>query len=99
MNRLRVLDTNRLIAHWRSREGPLSDYTQKDASAWAKRLIELAGTPKTVTPVVIEFLCGARDGHELSLSRAFLNEFEIVDRGAILRGSSETWVGWTDFLN
>jgi predicted nucleic acid-binding protein len=36
-----------------------------------------------LTPVVIEFLCGARDRHELDLYRAYLEQFEVVDRGIV----------------
>jgi len=89
MSRLRVLDTNRLIAHWwRSRKGPLSQYSREDVAEWARALIGLDGTSAILTPVVIEFLCGARDGHELDLCRAFLDQFEVVDRGNV---TSEDW--------
>jgi predicted nucleic acid-binding protein len=33
--------------------------------------------------VVIEFLCGARDSHELHLFRAFLDQLEVVDNGVV----------------
>ncbi|MFO0891686.1 MAG: PIN domain-containing protein [Isosphaeraceae bacterium] len=84
MNRLRVLDTNRLINHWcRSCKGSLTRYSRDDAAKWARRLISLEGTSAVFTPVVIEFLCGARDGHELELYRAYLEQFEVVDRGVV----------------
>lgn len=84
MGRLRVLDTNPLIAHWcRSRKGPLASYSRDDAARWASRLMELDGTSAVLTPIVIEFLCGARDGHELDLYRAFLSQFEVVDLGNV----------------
>jgi predicted nucleic acid-binding protein len=50
---------------------------------WARALISLVGTSAILKPVVIEFLCGARDGHELELSRAFLEQFVVVDRGNV----------------
>jgi predicted nucleic acid-binding protein len=84
MNRLRVLDTNRLIAHWRrSRKGPISSYSREDAIKWAEELRRLDKTAAVLTPVVIEFLCGARDSHELALYRAFLDRLEVVDGGVI----------------
>jgi hypothetical protein len=57
MRHLRILDTNRLIAHWqRSRKGPLSSYSREDASRWAEALIKLDSTAAVLTPVVLEFL-------------------------------------------
>jgi hypothetical protein len=89
MNRLRILDTNRLIAHWcRSRRGPLASYTREHTTNWARKLIELERTSALLTPVVIEFLCGARDSHELELYRAYLAEFEVVDGGNITQADS-----------
>lgn len=82
--RRRVLDTNRLIAHWRrSRIRPLSEYTRDDAAEWARALIKLDATDAIVTPVVVEFLCGSMNPHELELARSFLNEFDLIDRGQI----------------
>ena len=61
MRHLRILDTNRLIAHWqRSRKGPLSSYSREDASRWAEALIKLDSTAAVLTPVILEFLCRAR---------------------------------------
>jgi predicted nucleic acid-binding protein len=89
MSRRRVLDTNRLIAHWRrSRKRAISEYSRDDAATWARHLIELDGTPAILTPVVIEFLCGAMSPHELELSRAFLDQFDVIDRGEI---RAEDW--------
>lgn len=89
MRHLRILDTNRLIAHWqRSRKGPLSSYSREDASRWAEALIKLDSTAAVLTPVVLEFPCGARDAHELDLYRAFLARFDVVDRGLI---SQQDW--------
>lgn len=95
MSRLRLLDTNRLIAHWwRSRKGPLQDYSRADATSWADRLIALDGTAATLTPVVAEFLCGTLNRHELDLSRAYLGRFTIVDEGRI---TPEDWQKALDF--
>ena len=89
MSRRRVLDTNRLISHWcRSRRGPLDQCTREQVRQWAHDLIEKDETNAVLTPVVLEFLCGARDSHELMLYREFLSEFEIIDRGHI---TDEDW--------
>jgi predicted nucleic acid-binding protein len=91
MSRIRVLDTNRLIAHWRrSRKKPLSSYSRADVMKWADELIRLDGTNAVLTPVVIEFLCGARDQLELTLYRAFLDRLEVIDGGAISSADWET---------
>ncbi len=37
-----------------------------------------------VTPVVVEFVAGARKSRELELFRAFLACFDVIDRGQIL---------------
>jgi predicted nucleic acid-binding protein len=76
----RVLDANRLIRHWQNSR-PRS---ASDARQLARKLIELHGTSAIVTPVVIEFECGTRDQAELTLARAYLGEFEIIDQGRIL---------------
>ena len=49
------------------------------------QLIEIEDSDAIVTPVVIEFLCGARDKQELSSVRAFLRQFDVVDRRKITR--------------
>ncbi|MEO6811174.1 MAG: PIN domain-containing protein [Isosphaeraceae bacterium] len=89
MSRRRVLDTNRLIAHWRrSKKRPLAEYSRADVAAWARQLIEMDGTSATLTPVVIEFLCRVMSPHELELSRAFLDVFDVIDQGEI---RAEDW--------
>ncbi|MFO0964694.1 MAG: hypothetical protein U0793_03780 [Gemmataceae bacterium] len=74
----RVLDTG---AHffW-------ARYTGKDALSllgrrveWAKELIDLRNSNTIVTPVLVEFLCGARTNTERELFRAFLAPFQILD--------------------
>lgn len=85
MKAKRYFDTNLLIAHWkRCRKLPLSAYSRIDASTWARKLIELHQTNVILTPVAIEFLCGTMNPHELELSRAYLEEFKILDDGKIL---------------
>ncbi len=78
----RLLDSTLLIAHFK-RISPLAEKGREDARDWAKRLIENKGTNAIVSPVVIEMLAGVRDSHELSLTEAFLDEFDIVDERKI----------------
>jgi len=91
VSRKRYLDTNRLIAHWRRcrRNRPLSECSIADVEAWADRLIHDDGTKAILTPVVIEFLCGTMSAQELSLHRAFLKRFDVIDEGKIL---DEDWI-------
>jgi predicted nucleic acid-binding protein len=85
MSRL-LLDTSVLIRHWhRLSGGQITSKAESDARGWANRLIDLQKTSNVATPVVIEFLAGARTAHELSLFRAYLEQFDIIDRGEILR--------------
>lgn len=92
MSRRRYLDTNRLIAYWRRcrKNKPLSEYSRADVSGWASRLISDDGTDAILTPVVIEFLCGTMNPHELELSRAYLEQFVVIDGGEILPEDWET---------
>ena len=78
----RLLDSSLLIAHFK-RISSLAEKGREDARDWAKRLIENKGTNALVSPVVIEMLAGVRDSHELSLTEAFLDEFDIVDERKI----------------
>ncbi len=77
-----LLDSTLLITHFK-RISPLAEKGPEDARNWAKQLIENKGTNAIVSPVVIEMLAGVRDSHELSLTEAFLDEFDIVDERKI----------------
>ncbi len=77
----RVLDTRLMIAHWRRRRGGSLDEKSKQR---ARERIEIRQSRAIVTPVRIEFLAGAADSHELTLSRAFLEPFELVENGHVL---------------
>lgn len=81
----RVLDTSVLIKHWhdRSQRGRGSPATD-----WAEELFKIWQSNETVTPVVIEFLCGATSGEELADYREFLSGFKIIDNGLI---SAQDW--------
>ena len=40
-------------------------------------------------PVVVEFLAGIQSSHELDLARAYLEEFDVIDKGDIPKGDWE----------
>jgi len=47
--------------------------------AHARQLIKIQETNWILSPIRIEFLCGARDSNELKLYSAYLESFEILD--------------------
>jgi predicted nucleic acid-binding protein len=69
---------------WQRRRGKIQiqKLTNAEVIGWAQELIALRNTKAIVSPVALEFLAGARTG-EKELIRAFLGEFEIVDKGRI----------------
>ena len=83
MSRPRILDTNILINHWHRFNR--RNRTASELRAHAEELIEFEGTNRIVSPVLIEFLVGARTGEELALYLAYLEPFEVLDRGEIPR--------------
>jgi predicted nucleic acid-binding protein len=91
LSKNRLLDTNRLSLHWkRMRVRPLVEYSRDDAKLWADKLIELEGSKAICSPIVVEFLCGVMNSHELEMSRTFLERFDVVDGGNITREDWET---------
>jgi predicted nucleic acid-binding protein len=83
MARPRILDTNVLIKHWHKLDKRNRSVTS--VRIHAEELVEVQGTNSIVSPVLVEFLAGTRDSHELVLSRAFLEPFEVLDKGEIPR--------------
>jgi hypothetical protein len=79
--RRNVLDTSILIAHWRRCRlaRPLTEIDETEAERWARQLIKIEQSDATVTPVVLEFLCGIGDRREMILARAFLKLFKAID--------------------
>jgi predicted nucleic acid-binding protein len=75
--RQRILDTSVLISFWRRRGGQPADIEQ--ARAWSRELIDLERTHAIVSPVYLEFVCGARVRSELTLADAFLSSFDVKD--------------------
>lgn len=80
---IRIFDTNVLINHLRKFDK--KNRTAKDVKAHARILIEFWQTNFIVSPVLIEFLAGARTSEELKLYQAFLEPFAVLDRGDIPR--------------
>jgi predicted nucleic acid-binding protein len=80
----RVLDTSILAAFWR-RAPSLSRLNTGDAAAWGEKLLSFHGPCSIATPVLIEFVAGARNAHELRLFRSFLAQFELIDGGEVTR--------------
>ncbi len=79
-----ILDTNILILHWhQSRAGRIADNTVEEAEGWARRLIAIHQSRWMVTPVLLEFLGIIVNGHEMKLSRAFIDHFHPLDDGNI----------------
>jgi predicted nucleic acid-binding protein len=59
-----------------------------DALQLGQDLISREGTNAIVTPVYLEFLCGARLAEETALFVEFLEAFQLVDNGEVRR---EDW--------
>src|SRR5438105_14327240 len=87
--RRKVLDTSVLLSHWRSRLGAVTSKTIADAEDWARELSTLRKSNAIVTPVYLEVVCGVTSVHELRLARAYLDQFRVIDGGAIL---AEDWL-------
>jgi len=81
----RILDTEVLIRHDNKMTLSKSAQTVK---AHAQELIDLEETRWILSPIRIEFLCGARDGNEFRLYSACLESFEVLDNRNI---PSQVW--------
>ena len=81
----RILDTEVLISHYLKMTKSKSVQAVK---AHARRLIAIEQTNWILSPIRIEFLCGARDGNEFKLYSAYLEPFEVFDRRNI---PSQDW--------
>jgi len=81
----RILDTEVLISHYQKMTQPRSVQAVK---AHARRLIEIEQTNWILSPIRIEFLCGARNSNELKLYSAYLEPFGIFDERSI---PSQDW--------
>lgn len=74
----RVLDSNRLINHWRLRESEKGS-GETVPEVWADELIRLHRTRLIVSPVYLEFLVHADSSDRVKLYERFLSRFEILD--------------------
>ncbi len=72
----RILDTNVLILNWRRlKENP----SEVDIKNNAGELIKLQGTKWIVSPVKVEFLCGADTKAKTKQYQYYLSFFEVLD--------------------
>jgi predicted nucleic acid-binding protein len=85
--RKRVLDTNKLIRHWKQYR-PAGEKTELGAENWAKKLIVFERTDAIVTPVELEMLGGDLSARDRRLTRAYLKPFKVIDRGRVIK---EDW--------
>jgi predicted nucleic acid-binding protein len=76
----RILDTEVLISHYNKMTKSKSVHAVK---AHARRLIDIEQTNWILSPIRIEFLCGARDSNEFKLYSAYLEPFEVFDKRSI----------------
>lgn len=77
----RILDTSVLVAHWSSQRGRSSrPPARDDVVGWAANLIDVYRCDTIVSPVYVEFICGARTSEELALFEAYLSAFDVVDQ-------------------
>jgi predicted nucleic acid-binding protein len=73
----KILDTQVLISDWRRARRPTS---LKEARLRAMAVIEFRRSNQIASPVVIEFLAGARSAEEIKLYNEFLRHFHVIDR-------------------
>jgi predicted nucleic acid-binding protein len=73
----RILDTEVLISHYNKMTKSKSVEAVK---AHARQLIKIQETNWILSPVRIEFLCGALSSEEFRLYAAYLEPFDILDR-------------------
>ena len=88
--RKKLLDTNILDFQWQRKGGRTAEgYGPDNVRKWAKELREMHGGAAIVTPVYLEFLCGAKSQREMQLAEEYLADFEIADKGQVLR---DDWI-------
>ena len=73
----RILDTEVLISHYNKMAKARSVAAVK---AHAGQLIKIQETNWILSPIRIEFLCGALDSNEFKLYSAYLEPFEVLDK-------------------
>lgn len=80
----RILDTQVLINHWHRFDSRIKR-TPSKLREHARELIEMEDTNLILSPVLIEFLCGAGSSQECELFNAYLKPFEVLDDGKVPR--------------
>ena len=81
----RILDTEVLISHYKRMT---KSRTAESVKAHARHLIAVENTKWILSPIRIEFLCGAMSSDEFKLYSAYLEPFEVLDKQYI---SSQDW--------
>jgi predicted nucleic acid-binding protein len=80
----KILDTSVLVRHWRMRcAGSRKDVSLEMATRWGQELCVMYPPAFVVSPVIIEFVAGAREGTELRLFRTFMDPIPSLDQGII----------------
>jgi predicted nucleic acid-binding protein len=97
--RPKVFDNSVLCHWWRQWSKELgAEPDERVAVDWARRLAAQYKADAIVTPVRIEFICGARNRAELDAFRAFLSRFRVIDEGRVLAedwAEAERLAAWT----
>lgn len=76
-----VLDTSVLLSWWNTcRSRCKGELTVALTRQWAQELMRIHNSKAIVSPVYIEVIAGVVQGNQLRLTRAFLEEFDCVDR-------------------
>lgn len=83
MRRL-LLDTSVLIRGYHNSPGGIPGDAER-AMEWARTLVDRYSSNAIVSPVYLEFICGAKSAAELSLFESFLSVFEVADEWEIQR--------------
>lgn len=73
----RILDAEVLISHYNKMT---KSRTVEAVKAHARQLIEIQETNWILSPIRIEFLCGALSSDEFKLYSAYLEPFEVLDK-------------------
>ena len=73
----RILDTSVLICHY---DRMTRSKTVESVKAHARHLIAIENTKWVLSPIRIEFLCGALSSDEFKLFSSYLEPFEVLDK-------------------
>lgn len=78
--RRHILDTNILVGHWKKCGGDrLAAMAAADGRDWGRELVDLYDSNLILSPIYIEFICGARNQLEYKTAQAYLAAFTVLD--------------------